>query len=433
MSDGLLALGLLLSTASQLRLPGLPIGPGEVCLVAWVLLIVVQEALRPDVPLTPALSHLLIFWSVFAFSLSIGTLTGYAIGDAHDTSLFLHDVLAYPLLAAVGCLSVLGRRAPARLHRVAWLLCGLGSVALAIQVAGAWGLVNISPIEPWYWDRFRGWSANPQQLALLCAVLGLLALHLFDVATRNDERLAAIVCAIVAIYVGRLSKSDSFSAVMVVAGPVFVIFKLWTWLRPREQRLTVRTAAAWIVALGVPLLAISTVPLAPVISAKAEDWAKELSKDSKGTTSQEEAELRFSNWRAAIDRGLESGMLGLGPGPHLPIPASIVAARRNEVLPKYVETPQVNGTPNFEAHNTPLDLFTQGGLIAVMSFIWISGIAFFSTFKARLAGLTTLLCGVNLFGLGNLIIRHPVFWFAVALCLVSETGAGRASPASNWS
>ncbi len=121
-------------------------------------------------------------------------------------------------------------------------------------------------------------------------------------------------------------------------------------------------------------------------------------------------------------------MLGLGPGPHLEIPLSLVTARKGEILPKYVDTPPMNGTPNFEAHNTPIDLFTQGGLLAVVSLVWISATALLKSYTARLAGLTTLLCGVSVFGLGNLIIRHPLFWFTVALCLVPWTGA-RMAPA----
>lgn len=433
MLDALFALGLLLSTASQLRPAGAAIGPGEICLVVWLTLTLFREAGRLGPRLTPALSQLLIFWLIFAFALSVGTLAGYAIGDAHDSSLFLHDVMAYPLLAAIACCSVIGRQAGPRLHRVAWLLVGLGTAALVIQVAGAWELFNIAPLEPWYWDRLRGWSANPQQLALLCAVLGLLALHLADAATRIAERISALACAVVAVYVGRLTKSDSFSVVLVVAGPIFASLKLREWLLSSEPKLNLRTGFAWIVVLGLPLLLISTIPLGPKIAAQAQDLARELSKDSKGKTSQEEAELRFHNWGEAINRGLESGMLGLGPGPHLEIPISLVTARRTEVLPKYVETPPANGTPNFEAHNTPLDLFTQGGLIAVLSFIGISAAAFFNTYKARLAGLTTLLCGLSLFGLGNLIIRHPIFWFAIALCLVSGAETRTASAVRNWS
>ena len=44
--DLLLVLGILLSTASQLRPAGAPIGPGEVCLVIWAALMLGREELK---------------------------------------------------------------------------------------------------------------------------------------------------------------------------------------------------------------------------------------------------------------------------------------------------------------------------------------------------------------------------------------------------
>jgi hypothetical protein len=112
---------------------------------------------------------------------------------------------------------------------------------------------------------------------------------------------------------------------------------------------------------------------------------------------------------------------GLGPGPHLRTPPSLLLVRMATLnRPKAVLHPDANGTPNFEAHNTTLDLFLQGGLLAVLSFFWLVAMALFSTYKARLAGLTTLLCGLFLFGMSALIIRHPIFWFTIALCLVAD-------------
>jgi hypothetical protein len=431
--DAVFALGLLLSTATELRLPGLPIGPGEILLVFWLALMLVREVLRRGPPLTPALARLLIFWLLFAASLSAGTLAGYVIGDKHDPDLFLHDILAYPLLVAVSCLSVVEPYARDRLHRVGWLLAGFGNASLVFLVAIAWGLIAIAPIDPWYWDRFRGWSANPMQLAFLCAVLALLALYLADAATRTSERLAALACAILPIYVGRLTKSDSVTVMLVTATPIFLALKLWSWLFASEPKLRFRPALAWIVALALPVLVVAAIPLRSLIAGQIEQAAKDVSKEN-GESSRE-AELRFQVWSAGISRGMESGMLGLGPGPHLEIPDVLVAARRQEILPKYIETPPVNGTANFEAHNTPVDLFTQGGLIAVLSFAWILATAFFSSYRARLAGLTTFLCGVLVFGFANLIIRQPLFWFVVALCLAAgaATNGARSRPAIGFS
>jgi hypothetical protein len=423
--DGLLAVGLLLSPAAQLRIAGSPVGPGEICLLVWVLLALCREATRLGPPLTPALSRLLIFWLLFAAAQSLGTLTAHVIGDEHDPEWFLHDTMAYPLLAAVSCLSVTEPNAGPRLHRVAWLLCGLGTPLLVLQIANAWGLIEVSPIDPWWWDQLRGWSANPHQLAVLCTVLGILSLHLAETAARLGARIAAVACAIVPIYAGRLTKSDSFAVILVAAGPIFIAFKFRAWLASHAARITFRFAAAWILALALPAALVSAVPLASSIAVESEDFAKALARENP-TQTEEKAELRLVLWRQAIIRGLESGMLGLGPGPHLEIPPSIVAQWQSdsESYPKNFGQPQHTFVPNFEAHNTLLDLFTQGGLIVVLSFIWIVAKAFSVAYKTGQAGLPTLLCCLGIFAVAIFIVRHPIFWFVIALCLVA-TPPGR--------
>ena len=415
--DAILALGLVLSTSSQLRLAG-GIGPGEICLTLWLLVMVAREALRLGPTLTPALSRLLFFWSAFAAAQCIGTLAGLAIGDRHDPSLFLHDALAYPLLGALSLLSVVDPGAPQRLRRTAWLVAILGAVALALQLANAAGLINLLGADPWYWDRMRGWSENPNQLGLFCAAHALLTLHLAETAPGAASRSAALACGAFSVIVGRLSKSDTFSIVLVTAIPVFCALKFRAWLVSLGPALTMRSAVAWIAVIGVPIFLLSAAPLAYSFANQAEGFAKGLSKGS-GKEASDEADLRLNSWSDALSRGLESGMLGLGPGPHLQIPAILVAARVNENGPKNIEHPEANAAPNFEAHNTVLDLFTQGGLLAVASFVWVLGSTFVVTFKARLAGLGTLLFGLGVFAVFHLIVRQPIFWFAISLCLVA--------------
>jgi hypothetical protein len=414
--DLLLVLGILLSTASQLRPASAPIGPGEVCLVIWIALMFGRETIQLGAQFTPALSRMLIFWLLFAVAQCLGTLAGFAIGDVHDESLFMHDVMAYPLLATISMLCVVGPDAGSRLHRVAWFLVTLGSATLAMQVAQAWNLISVGSIDPWYWDRMRGWSGNPNQLAFLCAMLGLISLHLVDVAASALVRIAAIATVILPIYVGRLTKSDTFVLILVAAGPIFIALKLRSWLF-NQPTFNVRSASAWIAIIALPLLLVSAIPF--VYSVDAEALAQDLTKGDKRDT-EDTAKVRFQAWQQAIDRGLESGMLGLGPGPHLPIPASILAGRQGySGDPKDIEHPKSNGTMNFEAHNTLLDIFTQGGLLAVLSLVWLVGATLLLTFRARLDGLTTLLCGLTIFNIFHLFLRHPIFWLAIAMCLVA--------------
>jgi hypothetical protein len=406
--DATLAVGLILSTASQLRAQVPLIGPGELCLMVWLGLTLGRETGRLGPPLTPALVRILAFWVVFAFSLGLGMLAGLAIEDIRDPDSMLHDGLSYLLLAVVSCLSVVEPGAGARLRQVAWLFTSFGSLYLALLLANAWGLVTIPGVEPWFWERLQGWSENPNQLALLCAALGLVSLHLAETATRPAGRIAAFACTLLPIYVGRLTGSDSFAIVLVLAGPLFVALKLRTWLTQTGDRMRFRSASAWIVVLVLPLVLASAALFGPAIAVQTEAFAGQMSKNG-GKEASRESELRFELWSEAVSRGIDSGMLGLGPGAHL-------------VSTAYKRVPP----PNFEAHNTPLDLFTQGGLIAVFIFGALLATSFHRTYKANLAGLTTLLGGLVIFSTFHLIVRHPIFWFAIALCMVAQAGTGAA-------
>jgi hypothetical protein len=404
LQDTVLALALVLSTATQLRAAGGAVGPGEACLVIWLALVLGREAGRLGPKLTPVLSLLLIFWVVFALAQGLGMVMGLATEEIRDPASALHDTISYVLLAAVSCLSVVEPGAGARLRRVAWRFVTLGTVALAVLLANARGLVTIPGVVPWFWERMQGWSDNPNQLALLCAALGLVALHLAETTERHAGKAVAVLCGVLPIYVGGLSGSDTFKIVLLITGPVFIALKLRTWLMSIEGRLTFRSAAAWIVVLALPLVLASTVLLGSAIAVQMEDVATHMSKGG-GKEASGESKLRLALWSEALSRGIDSGLLGLGPGAHL-------------VSTPYKRLPP----PNFEAHNTPLDLFTQGGLLAVLSFAWLVATGIFRTYKSNLAGLTVLLSGLAIFGMFHLIVRHPIFWFAIALGLVAGTG-----------
>lgn len=427
--DTILGLGLLLTTATKLRLPGAPVGPGEMLLVVWIAATLVREIRQSGLPLTPALRDMLAFWTLFAIAESLGTMTALVIRDRHDTGLFLHDVLAYPLLGTVACMAVLGSDAGARLQRVARSMTVWGTVLLAPQLAAGWHLMQLPLIDPWFGDRFEGWSTNPNQLASLCALLVLAAVHLADTAATTRARTTALACMVTPLCVGRLTKTDTFTFALVGATAVYGFGKMRIWLTWSSPQPSLRPALAWMLMIAAPLLLAVGVPFAVRATADSSHLAQGLLKNG-GKEAKQETDLRLALWREAISRGLEARMLGLGPGPHLPITPNLVAARETELtLDKGADHPPVNGTPDFEAHNTLLDLFTQGGVLADASLLWLMGMALVRSWRARMAGLTALLSSLVIFALTNLIVREPTFWFGIALCLVAGEATGRALPA----
>jgi len=75
----------------------------------------------------------------------------------------------------------------------------------------------------------------------------------------------------------------------------------------------------------------------------------------------------------------------------------------------------------FEAHSTILDLYTQGGLISVLALMWIFGSAALSAWRAKLDALVALVASIAVFSAPHLVIRHPIVWFCLTLCLVAGT------------
>lgn len=416
MLDAILALGLLFTTATQLRVPGIPVGPGELGLVVWIAATSAKTLASGAPSLTRAVSALLVFWGAFALALSLGMLTAMATGEVFEPGLVLHDTVAYTLIAVLSCLCT---SAPARLRRVAWLLVISSAVSLSLQYLNAIGWFRIPGIDPWFWERLRGWSDNPNQLAILCLIIVLVAGYLADTATRLSSRLAAILLMIPPLVVGRMSQNDTFILALAIALPVWVVAKLIVRIHQDRLEVSLGGSIARLVLVAVPILLLCT---APVVLSRAEyvtGFVLGLAKNA-GAEVTDETNLRMTLWRQAIERGFESGMLGLGPGPHLQIPTAIVAGRVNSgTTPVNIVHPIQNGTANYEAHNTVLDVFTQGGLLAVASFVWVLFRATKQVYRARSPGLLALVAGAVVFMMTGNIVRQPIFWFAIVLCLAA--------------
>ena len=143
------------------------------------------------------------------------------------------------------------------------------------------------------------------------------------------------------------------------------------------------------------LLAVGALPLAPAAVERVEAKSEALyNEDSQG-------DLRFHLWAEAVEKGMGAAMLGLGPGPHL-------------TKKSWKRSPPAK----FEAHNTPLELFVQGGLLALLAITWLYASLLLATTRARLPALAALSCAFVVFSMFHFIIRHPIFWFGIVLCLL---------------
>ncbi len=404
--DALLALGIVMSSATQVLVPHVSSTIGELALMLWILLSLGQTLGRAPVIVTPAFARLGSFWLGLALSICIGVVVGFMTKVLYAQSV-LHDAVAYVLLALVTCLSAAKIDAPRRLRHCAWFVIGIANATFVFQFCLGSGLFHLSSVNPWYWDRFRGWSQNPNQLALYCAVYGPIALHLATTSKKALPRIAGFAGLILPVIVGLMTKSDTYAVTAILTCIIFVGLRLRTWLSTGGKATVGRQIAILLLLSAVPL----SLSVMPYGKGDFGGLAMSVTRDRGGLGIEETTERRRQLWSEAVQRGLQSVSLGLGPGPHL------------EVRP--VNEPLYQITP-FEAHNTFLDIYTQGGLLAVCLLIWIGGSAAMFAWRAKLDALFALAVTLIFFAVPHLVIRHPVVWFAITLCLA--TGSARFQP-----
>ena len=402
--DALLAFGLILATATDLRFGGTPFGPGEICLAVWLGLFLYRQARRPTLIPNAALTRVVTFWLILIVAESIGAIKGFATEPFFDTAHILHDVAAYFFLACIACTTAVELGNDRRRRRVTWLVILFGAGSLSLQVAHAYGVIAVPiPVNPWFYDRLKGWSEDANQLGLQSALLTLISIHLATTAGSSIKVIAASACAIVGFSVGVLSKSDSFTVGLLAAGAILLAVQCSMWLATFKQGVTFRATLAILVLFGLPVVTVGALPLAPAaidrLQAKSDALYNE---DNQG-------DLRFALWAEAYAKGMAAGMLGLGPGPHL----------------TKVKAWKLPPPAKFEAHNTPLDLFAQGGLLAVLNLALLYASLLLATTRARLPALAALSCAFVVFSMFHFIIRHPIFWFGVVLCFLEAASVSR--------
>jgi O-Antigen ligase len=411
--DWILGVGVGLSEATQLRLPGLPIGPGGALIALWIFLSFLRLTASGGIPLTTVSLRFLTFWAAFALALSVGACQAVLTQDRlTDAAEMAHDGFAYLLAAAMVFLATATEDAVGRLGRIAWVMMAVWSVGLLVQLGVGFGMFRLPPVSPWFWDRLRGWSENPNQLAIYSGIAVPIGIDLVATTEWPAAKAAALAMTALSVTAGRLTKSDTFMLVMVVAGVALVVLRLRAWLVVPAHMAGLRYPAAVLAIVGAVAAAVLAVP--HVQATKVEHFVFSMDKEQNKTKTEETVDLRLHLWHEALDRGLRAWSLGLGPGPHLPRPNTLAY----QFLPK-----------PFEAHDTYLDVYLQGGMIAVAALLALFACAGASAWRSRRDGLVVVAVVVAVFGVPHFILRLPMVWFALMLCMAAEaqqrTGAAK--------
>ena len=117
-----------------------------------------------------ALRRVAAFWIVLVLALCVGTVLGFVREPFQDYGAMIHDIAAYSLLITFALLIAVWLVDPSLRRSVVWHVVSFGAVSMLLQIGSGHGLVPVPGVDPWFYDRLRGWSLDPNQFGLFLGV-----------------------------------------------------------------------------------------------------------------------------------------------------------------------------------------------------------------------------------------------------------------------
>lgn len=252
---GWAALGIALTSATQLRMAGLPLGPGEMLLALWMAF--VGFCLLRNVPFgySAAFRPFLGYWLISAVILAAGSIVAIVLGKQDGRSAG-HDTLAFAFIGPLTCLMAIrlgdisNQQYYLRLARATFFtVSAMGLVLLiASQV-----VTQLGPANLWYGPRFRGWAENPNQLAMFMHPMPFLGWYLVQRMGGTRHMLPYLLATGVCLATGLATDSDGLK-VAWVGGAGIVAVWLWGQLLAKGRGSLLNLAIAYLL---IPAIIVS--------------------------------------------------------------------------------------------------------------------------------------------------------------------------------
>jgi len=380
----MMPLYIILATATQLRLPSIPIGLSD-----FLLLVVLSieffgiiQSQRVNMVYPKSEFH---FW-VFSFALlTIGLVWGLWTGI--NTNPDFRSFVAYSVCAYISC--KVSFFAESRLFKYR-----LGSFVLtAIVLLNALLIIlytflpSLSVVNPWYYEtRLSGWTSNPNQLGMFVTPLPFLALFLVKQSKGIWKRLFYLVLGILSITIGLLTDSDALKLSWII-GFGLLVLDFWLRIYKKKTKSLLKFALFGAFLPGVILISLF-IFASPIISTISNIVELVYARESGGVS---QGDARTTLWANCVQVIAASPIWGFGAGSFSGIPLPF---------------------DGMECHNSYLDWGTNTGLLGVAIFALYASGVLRKVWPERLLflGLAALFIGA-FFGY---YFRHPIFWVYLA-------------------
>jgi O-Antigen ligase len=382
------AFGITLSGATQLRIAGQPIGPSELILGCWLLFVLFLGLRGAPVASSRVSIAMGIYWLGALMFMGFGTLV--AIQTARlDVKSAIHDSLAFIYLAMLTSTLAL-RLFDEDGYAFHWHFARMTFFFHVIAAGLLFGLAMVTPglgpIAFWYGPRLRGWSENPNQLALAMAAMPFLGWWLLRRTSGRFGKIACLLGIALCMVVGFKSQSDGLRVAWVASfGAVGSLL---------FYRVTARGRSRW--------LHISHVIIPAVVVIIGVFYADAIVEMVIGVADRvyaegHQGEKRFTLWSHGIQAIGASPLVGFGPG----------------------SFSGYNGPfEGHEAHNSFIDWGASTGLAGLLTYL---GLLAWVTWRGVRSGepvLVGMLVSVVAASVFGYLLRQPDFWMVIVLVLV---------------
>lgn len=393
--------GVALTPATQLRIPGLPIGPGELILTLWLVLTFLALVWRGVVELQPVSRGIVTFWTLALLLLLTGSVP--AVIHEYDLGNLFHDLLGYSLAAVICTLFAVEEDLPERV-RVALPLVAAFTVLPLLAILATGGNLGIVSVNPWPSElRFTGWARNANQVAMSLAPVPFVGMLLFRRATSARGKILAVGVILGSLVMGVLTLSDALVVAWIATGAVAIVLGTWRKLKNRRGRYW-PLAGTYVILPVVGLMALLS--LGPILLAfMGENVAAMLNNGNQ-------ASVRVTLWINGLRALTHSPLLGNGPGAYSGLDRPFQGS---------------------EAHNTIIDWAASTGLVGVLLYLALIGVVLRASIRTGSRPVLYLFVSLLVFSLTHHVLRHPLFWFYLIAtwtdAMHRSAGSGRNIPA----
>ena len=377
--DLIFAIGVITTTMTSLRIPGVPLGIGEILLAFWIIREWIPLIVTGNIKIRREKKNILMFWVLFFIILSVGMIFSSFKGRLLFKNA-IYDLSAY-LFSFILCLTLSIENKEESLYMKLKLIVVLGTLMFGFLLMW-WKFIgpNFMGINIVYGGvRFAGGAINPNQLALFLVPVPGFALYFLNNkcgVNKLTRNMFFLFIFFTSIYIGISTGSDSLNATLLLTSVFFISVKIY-----RKFKFPYNIMCILLILIIILLIILLNAGIIDNMYTKGNKWFDELDKDRS----------RAYLWIKGIKTAFESPIVGFGPG------AQILIYEANRV----------------EVHNTFIDVLTQAGFLGLLSYLFLLLIIL-----KRIDDNIYLMCSFGsllIFSIAHFTLRQPIFWIYLSL------------------